>query len=308
MGTLLNDILIKSYETRVSQLLNDGFISLATTRDFDQPGATNKMAQSFTVSTPYDLAAVEFLLRKLNGPEGFCLVNIYSDNGGVPGTILASSFQYNIEDIDHSLTGAPKVFVLTSPYPLQPGFKYHAVFEYAFPGGAVSGSNIDGSNNVRGFCKTSDVLSGGNLATYINGVWTPATKDAVFRIFSNINANAYDNINWLPAPAGVTVAPTVLLSKLGKMVTMVFPSIAKTDGNGVTIAAAVGIPVGYRPAAAGGNLQIPIMVSVNAVPAVGYVAIGTSGSFEIFASAAGDTFTDNVAATVSGFSVTYFID
>ncbi|MCB1712100.1 MAG: hypothetical protein KDH96_06395, partial [Candidatus Riesia sp.] len=77
----------------------DSSYELTTTLDIDDGTSRQKIAQSITPDNQYYLSSIDLLLKRTGSPGGTCYVEIFSDNGGVPNTLLYTSNSVTISNI-----------------------------------------------------------------------------------------------------------------------------------------------------------------------------------------------------------------
>lgn len=112
----------------------------------------------------FNLAQVDVRARTVGAPTGNILMKIYSDLGGLPNTVIATSNPISIASLTGSYT--TQTFVFATPPALANGTTYHYAVEY-------SGATIDGSNYVQW---DSETIAPPNSfdATYNGSVWSEA--------------------------------------------------------------------------------------------------------------------------------------
>lgn len=99
-------------------------------------------------------------------------------------------------------------------------------------------------------------------------------------------------------------AKTVVVRKIGKLVTLEIPLAAIADGLGTVVASgATDITAAYRPAA---DLTFPAIVTDNAVLAVGSLKVSAAGALT-FSKATGAGLTNAAAAGFNRIAVTYSV-
>lgn len=96
----------------------------------------------------YELDTAEFRLLKTFSPTGNAVAKIYSDNGGEPGTILATSDNFDVSTLTGSYSFVEFSFSGAQRITLSPNTLYHVSVEY---------SNGDTSNYVRNSVNIADV-------------------------------------------------------------------------------------------------------------------------------------------------------
>lgn len=126
--------------------------------------ATHRSARQINAGAfaTFFLAQVELQVRKVGAPTGSVIFKLYSDSGGLPNTLLATSTPVAISSITGSYTSIFHTF--TIPYQVLTANTYHYSVEYDV--GAV----VDGSNYVQW---NSETLAppGGFEALYNGAVW-----------------------------------------------------------------------------------------------------------------------------------------
>jgi len=118
-----------------------------------------ELLQSFAT---FDLAEISIEARTVGSPTGDLVMKVYSDSGGLPNTVLATSNTVSIA----TLTGTYSfpLFVFPTPPTLTNGVVYHYAIEY-------SGATISGSDYVQ-FNSESAAPPNTNDASYNGSIWS----------------------------------------------------------------------------------------------------------------------------------------
>lgn len=136
--------------------------------------SNNKLAQSFQVSIGGDAASVDLHLIRLNSPTDNVIAEICADNGGVPGTVLATSVPVAATSITN-VTGAYYKFNFLMPAALVTGTTYWIV--------ASRSGSFDATNGISWRTHTSNPYANGMQAILSSGTWgTVSSTDHRFRV------------------------------------------------------------------------------------------------------------------------------
>lgn len=140
-------------------------------------GANQQLAQGFQLDESRAVNAVLFQMRRLGTSPGSVFVDIYTDAGGFPDVLVASSAALAINGFDTTL-GLQR-FVLDTPITLAGGVQYHAVIRttgYTYANGVTEvGVGADTS---------SATYADGAASTYNGSAWSAYSPagDLVFRV------------------------------------------------------------------------------------------------------------------------------
>lgn len=129
--------------------------------------SNQSVSQGFKLSASGKLRYAQVKLLKVGSPTGQITCKIYSDNAGVPGSLLSTSQNINIATIPTTATWVHFTFTNGATLSATPT-QYHLVMT-----GAVNASNyyqwrMDGS---------AATYTGGSKATYNGSAWTTDTDD-----------------------------------------------------------------------------------------------------------------------------------
>lgn len=139
-------------------------------------GNASKAAQSFQTATAGELASVDVYVNKVGSPTDNMTVGLYSDNGGEPGSLLASATVI----VPASAGTNPKYVRSTffSPYPLVASTTYWLQLEKL---GSTSATDY-----YKWYKNASDVYANGEAKRFLAS-WVSATGD--FRFKFNIRTS-----------------------------------------------------------------------------------------------------------------------
>lgn len=157
----------------------------------------------------------------------------------------------------------------------------------AAPVDGTTGDDFAGSGSL--YIDTDNPTLYMNTGTKADPVWSEvraAAEDSFVATFDN-----------------AVGAKTVVVRKMGNLVTLEIPSGSTADGGGAVISSGgTDLPAAYRPDA---DLSFVVIVTDNAAPAFGQLKITSAGAL-VFSVAADETvFTDDAAAGFNRVAVTY---
>ncbi|MEM0382408.1 MAG: choice-of-anchor R domain-containing protein [Nitrososphaerota archaeon] len=133
-----------------------------------------KRGQQFSFASPPSstiLSRVSIYMCRVGNPTGTAYVNLYSDNNGVPGSVIASIGSVDVSTIPTSFSYV--TFTPASPPSINAGTKYWIVFEYTPP---------NSSNDINLWRRSSDVYADHLGARYSGGSWVTSQYDHVMDI------------------------------------------------------------------------------------------------------------------------------
>ena len=136
--------------------------------------SNDKLAQGFQVTSAANMQQVRLFLKKLGNPTGTLTASVYSDSGGNPNTLLATSNPVEASSLFDNFNFID--FDFASVLALSASTQYHLVLE----------SSDAASNEYFAWaCRaTSPSYSGGTMKNYSSGAWNTETADAIFYIYS----------------------------------------------------------------------------------------------------------------------------
>lgn len=145
--------------------------------DLTSSGADQRLAQGFQLTTARSVNAVLLRLLRIGTSGGNLFVDIYSDSGGNPNTLLATSDPVTINGLGTSYDWAR--FVFGTPASLSGATQYHIVLRstgYTYSSG-VTEVNL-------GIDTSSPGYANGMLRTYNGTSWSAYSpgSDAAFRV------------------------------------------------------------------------------------------------------------------------------
>ena len=135
----------------------------------------SKVAQSFQVQTAGDLVSVDINLVKVGAPTDSLSVGLYTDNGGEPGTLLASGFSVVPAAVSTTVRRYIKS-VFIQPSAVAVGTTYWIVVEKLGSG--------SGSNNYTWSANSTQPYVNGQAKSFNSGtqVWNANNSDTRFKI------------------------------------------------------------------------------------------------------------------------------
>ena len=156
-------------------------------REFNLLGATfdTKLAQSFTVTTPCRVSAVDLWLNRHNTPAGNLTVEIQTDSGGSPsGTAVTngSGTSGTVAASGLSATPAKTTFEFANP-PNLPVGTYWLVLETT--------DSASATDYVQWAQDSGAGYAGGVLKSYDGAAWNAESADAVFAVRCDCEVHKY---------------------------------------------------------------------------------------------------------------------
>lgn len=173
-------LLHKSKEWRVDTFNVTGDDASQSIRD--SSGHT-KIAQGFKPFTSSPMLYVDVKMKKVGTPTGITTAAIYSNNAGVPGSVLATSYAMDVARMPTSV-GTVRFMFPAGSATLSASTQYHLV---------LSGTwTIDGVNYVEWRMDGSaGAYADGAKATYNGTTWTTDTDDdMIFTTYIEAGVNA----------------------------------------------------------------------------------------------------------------------
>lgn len=132
----------------------------------------DRLAQGFQAGSNVDLGSVSLYLKKVGAAAGDLTVEIYSDSGGAPGTLLGTSATVAASALGTALGWTE--FVFSSSVSLVSGTAYHMVLR-------SSGTQSNANYVAWGCDSSAPGYANGAGQTYDGAAWSAAGVDFIFR-------------------------------------------------------------------------------------------------------------------------------
>ena len=159
------------------------------------------MAQQFYVK-PTDCSSIKLIkvvvkLSRNDFADGTLYVELWDDNGGVPGSKIADIGSMNVADITTDSAGADYEFTPSSPISLDPETHYWIVLYYPNYAGEAINPRI-----VYSYKADSDIYSDGRSATSSDGSsWTTDVNDLKVDVYFELEIQI--NFDFIYSGTGV---------------------------------------------------------------------------------------------------------
>ena len=121
-------------------------------------------AQAITTASEYTACMMKFKIKKVGNPVGDVWWEIYSNNAGVPGSIVANGATDKIDASTISTTAAVYTFNMTVDASLSTGTVYWLVMKADY--------SQDATNYIQWHQKVADNYAGGDGARWDGSTWT----------------------------------------------------------------------------------------------------------------------------------------